>query len=309
MMACSASETPGGTAGSSGSGNAGNVAGAGGTTTSVAGGSGGLDEPAGAGGGSTGGASGGVPDLDAGTVGQGGNGGSSDSGSQAEASAPVDAGTDAASRGNKVLIYSKTTGFRHDSIPVAAAAITKAAAKFDLVAEQSEDPAKFATGQLDKYAAVIMLATTGEPFGTPGTTQTQTLVDFVEGGGALVGIEDCTHAYETEPYVSLLGGEFSGHIDFGPSTCATVGNHPTVMKFPATFAVTDEIYAFTRLNPKNQVVLQCGTDKRPISWVRNEGKGRVFYTALGHSNEIWTTFPLVDDHVLPGLLWALGRTP
>jgi type 1 glutamine amidotransferase len=46
---------------------------------------------------------------------------------------------------------------------------------------------------------------------------------------------------------------------------------------------------------------------RPISWVRDEGSGRVFYTALGHYDQEWTTPPLVDGHVLPGLLWAMKR--
>ena len=67
------------------------------------------------------------------------------------------------------------------------------------------------------------------------------------------------------------------------------------------------IYQFTMLNPANQVVLRCGSDKRPISWLRAEGSGRLFYTALGHADASWTAPPLVDGHVISGLLWTLGR--
>jgi type 1 glutamine amidotransferase len=76
---------------------------------------------------------------------------------------------------------------------------------------------------------------------------------------------------------------------------------------PTSFAVTDEIYYFTKFAADNQVVLRCGSDKRPISWVRTEGSGRVFYTALGHDDASWNNPPLVDGHVIPALLWTIGR--
>ena len=70
-------------------------------------------------------------------------------------------------------------------------------------------------------------------------------------------------------------------------------------------AVSDAVAA--QLHPDNVVVLRCGSDKRAISWVRQQGAGRVFYTTLGHDNHSWTMPPLVDDHVIPGLLWSMGR--
>ena len=85
------------------------------------------------------------------------------------------------------------------------------------------------------------------------------------------------------------------------------GMHPTNVKLPAMFPVTDEIYYTSKFNPDNVVVLRCGSDKRAISWVRQQGSGRVFYTTLGHDNHSWTMPPLVDDHVIPGLLWTIGR--
>ncbi|HEY3667802.1 MAG TPA: ThuA domain-containing protein [Polyangiaceae bacterium] len=286
----------GGTAGAPASGaGAGNVAGA-----NVAGANlGGSSQTGGA-------ASAGLGAGGAGAAGAPAGGSSGAAGSSSAGAAS--AGSAGAAGNNKILIYSKTTGFRHDSIPAAAMAITKAASAFGLVCEQSEDPAKFAAAQLSQYAAVVLLATTGEPFGSPGTTQVQTLIEYVRAGHGLVGIEDCNNAYNANaPYISLIGGEFTGHPPFGMDTCYSDGTHPTVAKLPPVLLVTDEIYQFTMQNPANQVVLRCGSDKRPISWVRSEGAGRVFYTALGHADASWTMPPLVDGHVIPGLLWSLGR--
>jgi hypothetical protein len=196
----------------------------------------------------------------------------------------------------------------HGSTPTAATAITKSAMALGLVCETSQDPTKFTAAGLAPYAAIVLLATTGEPFGSPGTAQIQALVDYVQGGGGLVGIENADHAYDTSvPYISLVGGDFNGHSGYGPDTCYSDGLHPTNAKLPAMFSVTDEIYYTSKFNTDNQVVLRCGSDKRAISWVRQQGAGRVFYTTLGHDDHSWTMPPLVDDHVVPGLLWSMGR--
>ena len=209
--------------------------------------------------------------------------------------------SDAAPRGNRVLIYTRATGFVHDSTPTAAAAITKSAAAFGLVCETSQDQTKFTPAGLAPYAAIVLLATTGTPFGSPGTPQIQALVDYVQGGGGLVAIENANHAYDDSvPYISLIGGDFNGHSGFGPDTCYSDGMHPTNAKLPAMFPVTDEIYYTSKFNPDNQVVLRCGSDKRAISWVRAQGAGRVFYTALGHGNDSWTQAPARRRSCRPG---------
>jgi|HubBroStandDraft_1064217.scaffolds.fasta_scaffold03525_5 uncharacterized protein len=278
------------------------------------------------------GASGGSGVDSSGSVAASGASGSSMAGSMAaDAGSGIDAGThpDASTpdggHSNKVLIYTATTGFRHASIPAAATAIAAAAtaAGLDPVLSPADPtkmttpvPADFATGALAPYGAVVLLATSGQPLGAPGTEQIQTLIDFVEGGGGLVAIEDASHCYDGDfppisaPYIALIGADFNGHTGFGPGTCATVGSHPTNAMLPAIFAITDEVYYFKDVAADMQVVLQCenpGAAPRPISWVRTQGAGRVFYTALGHADPSWTTGPLVPDHVLPALLWTMGR--
>jgi hypothetical protein len=254
--------------------------------------------------------------------------GTSPSGGGSGGAALADAGTAGssdASTPNKILIYHATTGFRHASIPAAASAIAQAAMGAGLsvvisppnpATDSNPVPADFAPGALAPYGAVVLLANSGYALGTPGIMQIQTLVDFVNAGGGLVGIEDATHCYDDSfppavpEYISLLGADFNGHSGFGPGTCETMGSHPSIDLLPKTFAITDEVYYFSKMNTDLQVVLQCanpGAAPRPISWVRTQGAGRVFYTALGHADPSWTTGPLVPDHVLPGLLWTMHR--
>jgi type 1 glutamine amidotransferase len=248
------------------------------------------------------------------------------------------AGGAPAAGSTKVLIYGVTTGFRHGSIPAAANAITTAAMTHGLTTElvgctdatNHADPTKLTAEALAQYGAVILLANSGEPFGYPATQEIQNLVDYVQHGGALVAIEDADHCYDgqfnghpaSQPYVNLIGNDFVGHPGgVAPATCTKMGTSPAVAQLPATFGTTDEIYATTMFRMDNQVVLTCvssgdGTHTmRPVSYVREEGTGRMFYTALGHDDARWTapmdaqqpTSRLVEDHVIPALLWAMRR--
>jgi len=257
-----------------------------------------------------------------------GMGGSSDAG----VPAPDAAGS------NKILIYGVTTGFRHTSIPAAANAIAKAAATVGLTSEQvgctdatnKADPTKFTAAALSQYGAVILLANSGEPIGYPATQEIQNLVDYVQHGGALVAIEDASHCYDgtfnghpaSQPYIQLIGGDFVGHPgDVSPAMCTKVGTQTSVVSLAATFMTTDEVYAFSQFRMDNQAVLRCTSSGdatrtvRPVSWVREEGAGRYFFTALGHLDASWTapmdarvpSSRLVEDHVLPALLWTMRR--
>ena len=245
-------------------------------------------------------------------------------------------------RSKKVLIYGVTSpnAYRHASISTAATAIAQAATAAGLTIEavgvtdatNIVAPEKFTAASLAQYGAVVLLANDGEPFGYPATAEIQNLVSYVQGGGALVSIECATDCYggavsgpmtnhpRSVPYHSLLGATFDGHPgNLAPATCTRAGTHPSVAQLGETFKVTDEIYAYSDLRADNQVVLSCVSSAapntvRPIAWVREEGEGRVFNTALGHPNTSWTTAMdpnapsrLVEDHVLPGLLWAMKR--
>jgi type 1 glutamine amidotransferase len=247
-----------------------------------------------------------------------------------------------AARSNRILIYGVTSplAYRHASIPVAAAAMARAAAAAGLTVDAigTETMSNvvtrsvFTADSLSGYGAIILLANDGEPFGYPADQEIQNLTDYVRKGGALVGIECVTDCYggavsgpmtnhpPSVPFHALLGATFLGHPgDLAPATCTKTGDHPSVAQLGMSFKVTDEIYAFTNFRSDNVVVLNCtsSTDARtvrPIAWVREEGLGRVFHTALGHPDASWkmpmdpnVPSRLVEDHVLPGLLWAMRR--
>ena len=243
---------------------------------------------------------------------------------------------------SKVLIYGVTTSsFRHDSIPAAAKALSQAMVKAGLTAElvgvsndtNKVDQSKFTAEALAQYGAIVLLAIGGEPFGNPADTEIQNLVDYVRGGGALVGVETAAACYSdvisgpmighpTSPVLhGLIGGTFAGHADLGPAVCTKVGGHPSVAQLAPSFRLVDEIYTFVDFRMDNQIVLNCVSGilpnmVRPISWYREEGAGRVFYTGLGHLASAWTgpmdssaESRLVEDHLLPGLLWSMKRSP
>jgi type 1 glutamine amidotransferase len=140
----------------------------------------------------------------------------------------------------------------------------------------------------------------------------------VKGGGGLAGFHaaSSTDYAATTPFVTLLGADTKDQGGgFRNSSCfpEAPGNHPSVAKLATPYMVmNEEFYTFNDLNPANQVVLRCnpqtGTEKIPISWVRQEGAGRIFYTALGHRPEIWAAnSAFVTNHAAPAVLWTIGR--
>jgi type 1 glutamine amidotransferase len=214
-----------------------------------------------------------------------------------------------------ILIYTRADAFVHDTRGTAAMAIKKALAPLGITATISEDPALITTEKLAPLAGLVLIDNTGNPLGNPGTAAIAALGAFVRGGGGLTGIHAATSGYDGVPaYIGLLGGHFKEHpggVRLGH--CQPMGTFPSVAKLPATFPLVDEFYVFDQYNEANLVDLRCDAlgspTKLPIAWHRQEGQGRVFYSALGHNAEEWSDPKIVDDHVIPGILWSLNRLP
>lgn len=242
----------------------------------------------------------------------------------------------------KVLIYSKTAGFRHSSIPVGTKAFVLMGDKTGAyLAEATEDPSYFAPEKLNQFDAVIMLNTTGDclrPAFEKGNkdaeakakeleeTYKKSLKAFVEGGKGLMGTHSATDTYHNwEAYNKMMGGTFDGHPWH---TKVPVKNlepkHPLNAAFDGKdFEITDEIYQFrphTGLPTERTFLLALDTNtmdvskgKRkdklyPVSWVATYGKGRTFYCSLGHREEIYFN-PAILNHYLAGLQYVLGDLP
>ncbi len=239
---------------------------------------------------------------------------------------------------HEVLVFSKTTTFRHPSIPVGVECMKQLGAKTGLFnVTHTEDESAFAADNLKKFDAIIMLNTTGKIFEKAAAGEDvlkQNLLDFVQNGGGLVGIHSATDTYnDWKPYNDLMGGSFEGH-PWGAGETVRVKNldpqHPLNAAFKNDgLTVKDEIYKFrpkTAQPTERHMLLALdanGTDMKkddgdkdgqpdrsfyPIAWLSTHGKGKTFYCSLGHNDEIYWN-PVVVQHYLAGIQYALGELP
>lgn len=211
----------------------------------------------------------------------------------------------------RLLVYTRTTAYRHDSIPAAVAAVRTLG---DFHVDHGEDPAALEE-PLDRYAAVVFLSTSGEVLTPAGRER---LSGYVESGGGFVGVHAaaCTE-YEWPYYGELLGARFDRHPEYQPGKAVVEDrDHPATRHLPAVWEFTDEWYDF-RANPRGSARILVRADEssyhgggmgddHPLVWCREQGAGRVFYTALGHAAEAY------DDtgfraHLLGGIEWAARR--
>ncbi|MEV5185083.1 ThuA domain-containing protein [Streptomyces werraensis] len=210
-----------------------------------------------------------------------------------------------------LLVYTRTTDYRHDSIPAGIAAL-RSLGGFQVDAH--EDPAELEE-PLDRYAAVVFLSTSGDVLTPAGRER---LAAYVEGGGGFVGVHAaaCTE-YGWPYYGDLLGARFAGHPPVQPGRALVEDHdHPATRHLPPVWEVTDEWYDFQAgPRPSARVLLSAdetsyagGTmgDDHPLAWCRTQGAGRVFYTALGHTVEAYGD-PLFRAHLRGGITWAAAR--
>ena len=208
----------------------------------------------------------------------------------------------------RVLVVTETAGFRHPSIPAARAALVRlgeASPDFDVVPVASSR--SLTTSALTGARAVVFLSTTGEL--RTGRAGLRRLLTWIGDGGGFVGLHAASNTFaEQARFARMLGAQFKAHPFVGRGR-VVVGDrtHPATRGLPSSFVVDDEFYVFTT-NPRRRAhVLARRATKRdePLVWWRREGRGRVFYSALGHPDSAWR-----DANVLRlvegGLRWAVG---
>ncbi|MBZ9645907.1 ThuA domain-containing protein, partial [Streptomyces sp. PSKA30] len=147
----------------------------------------------------------------------------------------------------RLLVYTRTTAYRHDSIPAAVAAL-RALGDFDV--HHTEEPGDLEI-PLDGYAAVVFLSTSGEVLTDAGRER---LAAYVESGGGFVGVHAaaCTE-YEWPYYGELLGAWFDRHPEYQPGKAVVEDrDHPATRHLPAVWDFSDEWYDF-RSNPRGAV--------------------------------------------------------
>jgi putative membrane-bound dehydrogenase-like protein len=134
--------------------------------------------------------------------------------------------------------------------------------------------------------------------------QEKALTEYVQSGHGLIPIHCASFCFQNSAeYIRMVGGQFAKHETGTFTTKIVAAEHP-VMKGYAGFETWDETYVHAKLNP-DRTVLQV-REEEPWTWVRNEGKGRVFYTAYGHDQRTWGN-PAFHDLLARGILWAVGE--
>jgi hypothetical protein len=251
----------------------------------------------------------------------------------------------------KVLVVTMTMGFRHSSIPTAEkvlgelakntgsftvdyAGLDNNAAEFK-GADGKEDKSKteaamkailaekMSAEALKKYDAIIFANTTGNlPL-----PDREAFLDWIKSGRGFVGMHSATDTFPGFPgYIDMIGGQFETHkSQVGIQPINQDQECPACRHLGTDWNVFDEIYIMKNFDPAKVHGLltldKHPNDKTPgtfpISWCKEYGKGRVFYTSLGHREDVWD--PKYPDrknppevaekyqkHILEGIRWALG---
>lgn len=221
-----------------------------------------------------------------------------------------------AGNGFDVLVFSKTSGFRHGSISDGIALIQTLGIETGFTVALTEDANDFTLVNLSQYEVVIWLSTTGNVL---NDTQQAAFEAYIQQGGAWVGIHAATDCEYNWPwYGQLIGGDawFISHPSIQDATLdVDDATHISTEDLPASFTFRDEWYNFqnnprpavnvlltideTSYNPGNNAM---GAD-HPMSWYHEFDGGRAWYTALGHRSQTFED-PLFQSHLLGGILWA-----
>lgn len=223
----------------------------------------------------------------------------------------------------RLLVFSKTSGFRHDCIPAGKLALLKLGAVHGCVVDTTEDAGRFTSENLSRYQVVIFLCTTGTIL---DTLQKQAFTKYIQRGGGFVGIHSATDTEYGWPwYGRLVGAWFKNHPSDSPLT-GTLHvedrNSPATRELPVTFSRSDEWYNFKYVNPDDHLLVSIdqttynrtqtpkniiGDEKKhPVAWCHRYDGGRAFYTSMGHLKSSYEE-PLFLNHVWGGIEYASGK--
>lgn len=186
--------------------------------------------------------------------------------------------------------------------------------------ERLESVRHLTASRLAKADLVIFYTSGDLPFSEEGY---EVFVSWIRDGGAFVGMHSATDTLPNHPhYPKLIGGTFDGH-PWGSGETVTLKvldmAHPAARPFNRPFSggytLQEEIYQFGNFDPENVRVLVSldmeNTELKkpyhvPVSWVREEDQGRVFYSSMGHRNDVWTNLDF-QEHLKGGIGWVLGE--
>jgi type 1 glutamine amidotransferase len=221
--------------------------------------------------------------------------------------------TQAAPSADRVLIFSKTAGYRHESIPIAVATLRRLASEASMAADHSEDPNDFTKENLARYRMVVFASTTGDVL---APAQQRAFEEFVRRGGGFVGVHSASDTEHDWPwYGRLVGAYFQSHPPGLQSSHVQPerGGRPIGKAWP----IRDELYNF-RSNPRGEVRVVATVNERdyeggtmgadhPITWCHAANGGRSWYTALGHDAAVYGNLEFLAQ-LRRGFHYAAGHS-
>ena len=214
----------------------------------------------------------------------------------------------------EILVFTKTDGFVHESIPAGKEALLEAGREARFVVDTTSNADFFQEEKLKQYSAVVFLNTTGNVL-----TKDQQLAfeEYIRAGNGYVGIHSAADTeYEWPWYGKLVGGYFQSHPEIQEALVNVINReHPSTEHLPENWERTDEWYNYKNLNPEVTVLATLDEqsyhggengDHHPIAWYHHYDGGRAFYTGGGHTSESYKEAAFLE-HIVQGILWAAGN--
>jgi type 1 glutamine amidotransferase len=221
----------------------------------------------------------------------------------------------------KLLVFSKSFGFKHPSTELGIYAIEEMARKTgDFEVTLTESSADFNLDYLNKFDALVFNNNTQIQKFLTTSEQKHAFENYIKQGGGFVGVHAASDG-GWEEFTNIIGGRFAGHPWTSDGTWSFVNEDPDCpcnTHLASTFKLKDEIYRYKKFDrSKVRVTLALDFSDRdtvdkdpkyddiPVSWIRKYGKGRVFYTNLGHHHSTWKNADFLK-HLYSGILIATG---
>lgn len=216
-----------------------------------------------------------------------------------------------------VMVFTKTAGYRHQSIEKGVQTLRQLGRQNGFVALQTESSEDFSDQNLKNYKLVVFLNTTLDVL---NDSQQKAFENYIKGGGSYLGIHAASDTeYDWPWYGKLVGGYFVDHPNNPNVRSAKVEvvdkSHPSTSHLPDVWSRNDEWYNFKDLNPNVTVLMNLdetsyegGTNgaNHPIAWYHEFDGGRAFYTGGGHTEESYDE-PNFRQHLLGAIEWCLKR--
>jgi type 1 glutamine amidotransferase len=212
-----------------------------------------------------------------------------------------------------ILVFAKTSGFYHTSIPKGLQTLIAVCEKNGMSVDTTRDAAAFSDNNLKKFKVVVFLNTTGDVL---DSAQQEAFMRYIHGGGGFVGIHAATDTeYDWPWYNKLVGAYFLSHPQQQDAIITVIDkSNPAMAMLPDTWKRNDEWYNFKSISKDIHVLATldeksykggANNESHPFIWCQEFEGGRAFYSGVGHRDDNYDE-PLVQQHLLGAIRWAGG---